>query len=129
MNKAKLKTYSLGLIKERIEYYMDLILYHLDAMSKDNTYGNILIAKNKIKSLRVRLKRAITVFLETEYEDDHYDVYRGNHIKWLDDKLIQLGQTSDSFLDRFVRNILNPSLTFECELTFLYGNQVVHIKV
>ena len=129
MNRAKLKTYSLGLTKERIEYYMGLILYYLDAMSKGGTYRDILITKNKIKSLRIRLKRAITVFLETEYEDDHYDVYRGNHIKWLDDKLIQLGQTSDSFLGRFVRNILNPNLTFECELTFLYGNQVVHIKV
>ena len=47
MNKAKLKTYSLGLTKERIEYYMGLILYHLDAMSKGGTYRDIFIAKNK----------------------------------------------------------------------------------
>ena len=129
MNKAKLKTYSLGLIKERIEYYMDLILYHLDAMSKGGTYRDILIAKNKIKSLKVRLKRAITVFLETEYEDDHYDSYKGNHVEWLNEKLLKLGQHSDEFLHRFVRNIIDPSLTFECECTFSYGNQVVHIKV
>lgn len=129
MNKAKLKTYSLGLTKERIEYYMSLILYHLDAMSKGGTYKDILIAKNKIKSLRVRLKRAITVFLETEYEDDHYDSYKGNHVEWLNDELLKLGQHSDEFLHRFVRNIIDPSLTFECEFTFLYGDQVVHIKV
>lgn len=129
MNKAKLKTYSLGLTKERIEYYMSLILYHLDAMSKCGTYKDILIAKNKIKSLRVRLKRAITVFLETEYEDDHYDSYKGNHVEWLNDELLKLGQHSDEFLHRFVRNIIDPSLTFECEFTFLYGDQVVHIKV
>ena len=129
MNKAKLKTYSLGLIKERIEYYMGLILYHLNTMSKGGTYRDILIAKNKIKSLRVRLKRAITVFLETEYEDDHYDSYKGNHVEWLNEKLLKLGQHSDEFLHRFVRNIIDPSLTFECEFTFLYGDQVVHIKV
>lgn len=129
MNKAKLKTYSLGLTKERIEYYMGLILYYLDAMSKGGTYKDILIAKNKIKSLRVRLKRAITVFLETEYEDDHYDSYKGNHVEWLNEKLLKLGQHSDEFLHRFVRNIIDPSLTFECEFTFLYGDQVVHIKV
>ena len=129
MNKAKLKTYSLGLIKEHIEYYIGLILYHLDAMSKGGTYRDILITKNKIKSLRVRLKRAITVFLETEYEDDHYDSYKGNHVEWLNEKLLKLGQHSDEFLHRFVRNIIDPSLTFECEFTFLYGDQVVHIKV
>lgn len=129
MNKTKLKSYSLGLTKERIEYYMGLILYHLDAMSKGGTYRDILIAKNKIKSLRVRLKRAITVFLETEYEDDHYDSYKGNHVEWLNEKLLKLGQHSDEFLHRFVRNIIDPSLTFECELTFSYGDQVVHIKV
>lgn len=122
MNKAKLKTFSVNQRRDLIEYYMVLILYYLDAMSKNNTYGNILIAKNKIKSLRVRLKRAIEVHLNN-------DKYREDHIKWLDDKLVQLGQTSDSFLDRFVRNIINPNLTFECECTFSYGNQVVHIKV
>lgn len=129
MNKAKLKSYSLGLTKERIEYYMVLILYYLDAMKEGGTYRDILIAKNKIKSLRVRLKRAITVFLETEYEDDHYDSYKGNHVEWLNEKLLKLGQHSDEFLHRFVRNIIDPNLIFECELTFSYGDQVVHIKV
>ena len=85
--------------------------------------------QRKIKSLRVRLKRAITVFLETEYEDDHYDRYKGNHVEWLNDELIKLGQHSDEFLHRFVENIIDPSLTFECEFTFLYGDQVVHVKV
>lgn len=122
MNKAKLKTFSMNQRRDLIEYYMVLILYYLDAMSKDNTYENILIAKNKIKSLRVRLKRVIEVHLNN-------DQYKEDHIDWLNDKLLKLGQTSDSFLDRFVRNILDPNLTFECEFTFSYGNQVVHIKV
>lgn len=122
MNKAKLKTYSVNQRRNLIEYYMVRILYYLDAMSKDNTYGDILIAKNKIKSLRVRLKRVIEVHLNN-------DKYREDHIKWLDDKLAQLGQTSDSFLGKFVRNTLNPNLTFECELAFSYGDQVVYIKV
>lgn len=122
MNKAKLKTFSVNQRRDLIEYYMVLISYYLDTMSKNNTYGDILIAKNKIKSLRVRLKRVIEVHLNN-------DQYREDHIKWLKDKLIKLGQTSDSFLDRYIRNILDPNLTFECECTFLYGNQVVHIKV
>lgn len=122
MNKAKLKTFSMNQRRDLIEYYMVLILYYLDAMSKNNTYENILTAKNKVKSLRVRLKRIIEVHLNN-------DQYGEDHIKWLKDKLIKLGQTSDSFLDRFVRNILDPNLTFECEFTFSYGNQVVHIKV
>ena len=122
MNKAKLKTFSVNQRRDLIEYYMVLILYYLDAMSKDNTYENILTAQHKVKSLRVRLKRVIEVHLNN-------DKYREDHIKWLKDKLIKLSQTSDSFLDRFVRNILDPNLTFECECTFSYGNQVVHIKV
>lgn len=122
MNKAKLKTFSMNQRRDLIEYYMVLTLYYLDAMSKNNTYENILIAQHKVKSLRVRLKRVIEVHLNN-------DQYREDHIKWLKDKLIKLGQTSDSFLDRFVRNIINPNLTFECEFTFSYGNQVVHIKV
>lgn len=122
MNKAKLKTFSVNQRRDLIEYYMVLILYYLDAMSKDSTYGNILIAQRKIKSLRVRLKRVIEVHLNN-------DQYKEDHIKWLKDKLIKLGQTSDSFLDRFVRNILDPNLTFECEFTLSYGDQVVHIKV
>lgn len=122
MNKAKLKTFSVNQRRDLIEYYMVLILYYLDAMSKNNTYGNILIAKNKIKSLRVRLKRIIEVHLNN-------DQYREDHIDWLNEKLLKLGQHSDEFLHRFVRNIIDPSLTFECEFTFLYGDQVVHIKV
>lgn len=122
MNKAKLKTFSMNQRRDLIEYYMVLILYYLDAMGKNNTYENILIAQHKVKSLRVRLKRVIEVHLNN-------DKYKEDHIKWLKDKLIKLGQTSDSFLDRFVRNIINPNLTFECEFTFSYGDQVVHIKV
>lgn len=122
MNKTKLKTFSMNQRRDLIEYYMVLILYYLDAMSKDSTYENILTAQHKVKSLRVRLKRVIEVHLNN-------DQYREDHIKWLKDKLIKLGQTSDSFLDRFVRNILDPNLTFECEFTFSYGDQVVHIKV
>lgn len=129
MNKNKLKTYSLGLTRERIEYYMILIIHYLNVMKEGGKYRDILIAQHKVKNLRVRLKRAITVFLETEYEDDHYDSYKGNHVEWLNDELIKLGQHSDEFLHRFVRNIIDPSLTFECEFTFLYGDQVVHIKV
>ena len=122
MNKAKLKTFSMNQRRDLIEYYMVLILYYLDAMSKNNTYGDILIAKNKIKSLRVRLKRVIEVHLNN-------DKYREDHIDWLNEKLLKLGQHSDEFLHRFVRNIVDPSLTFECEFTFSYGDQVVHIKV
>ena len=105
-----------------IEYYMVLILYYLDAMKKGGKYKDILTALHKVRSLKVRLKRVIEVHLNN-------DQYREDHIKWLDDKLAQLGQTSDSFLGRFVRNTINPSLTFECEFTFSYGDQVVHIKI
>lgn len=129
MNKAKLKTYSLGLTRERIEYYMILIIHYLEAMRKGGTYADILIAQRKIKNLRVRLKRTIAVFLETEYEDDHYDSYKGNHVKWLEDELVKLGEIPDSFLDRFIKNIINPEITFECEFTFLYGDQTVHMYV
>ena len=50
MNKAKLKTYSVNQRRNLIEYYMSLILYHLDTMSKGGTYRDILITKNKIKN-------------------------------------------------------------------------------
>lgn len=122
MNKAKLKTYSVNQRRDLIEHYMVLILYYLNAMNNDAEWEDILIAQHKVNRLRVRLKRTIEVLLNN-------DQYKEDHIDWLDNTLVQLSQTSDSFLDRFVRNIIDPNLTFECEYTFSYGNQVVHIKV
>lgn len=122
MNKAKLKTYSVNQKRNLIEHYMVLILYYLDAMKKGGTYRDILTALHKVRSLKVRLKRVIEVHLNNnQYKEDHID--------WLNEKLLKLGQHSDEFLHRFVRNIIDPSLAFECEFTFLYGDQVVHIKV
>lgn len=122
MNKAKLKTYSVNQRRNLIEHYMVLILYYLDAMKEGGTYRDILIAQHKVRSLKVRLKRVIEVYLNN-------DQYKEDHIDWLNEKLLKLGQHSDEFLHRFVRNIIDPSLTFECEFTFLYGDQVVHIKI
>ena len=122
MNKAKLKTYSVNQRRDLIEYYMVLILYYLNVMNDDAKWEDILVAQHKVNRLRVRLKRTIEVLLNN-------DQYKKDHIDWLDNTLVQLCQTSDSFLDRFVRNILNPNLTFECEYAFSYGNQIVHIKV
>ena len=122
MNKAKLKTYSVNQRRNLIESYMVLILYYLDAMKEGGKYKDILTALHKVRSLKVRLKRVIEVHLNN-------DQYKEDHIDWLNEKLLKLGQHSDEFLHRFVRNIIDPSLTFECELTFLYGDQVVHIKI
>lgn len=122
MNKAKLKTYSVNQIRNLIEHYMVLILYYLDAMKEGGKYRDILTALHKVRSLKVRLKRTIEVHLNN-------DQYKEDHVEWLNEKLLKLGQHSDEFLHRFVRNIIDPSLTFECEFTFLYGDQVVHIKV
>lgn len=101
---------------------MVLILYYLDAMKEGGKYKDILTALHKVRSLKVRLKRAIEVHLNN-------DQYKEDHIDWLNEKLLKLGQHSDEFLHRFVRNIIDPSLMFECEFTFLYGDQVIHIKV
>lgn len=122
MNKAKLKTYSMNQRRDLIEYYMILILHYLNAMNGDAKWEDILIAQHKVNRLRVRLKRAIEVHLSN-------DQYKEDHIDWLDNKLVQLGQTSDSFLDRFIRSIINPTLTFECEVTFSRYGQVIHVKV
>lgn len=122
MNKAKLKTYSVNQRRNLIEHYMVLILYYLDIMKEGGTYKDILTALHKVRSLKVRLKRTIEVHLSN-------DQYKEDHVEWLNEKLLKLGQHSDEFLHRFVRNIIDPSLMFECEFTFLYGDQVVHIKV
>lgn len=122
MNRYKLKLCSMRYRRSLILKYMDIIYHCAKDMFHDNPtdVGRIIYNQKKIKKVKPRLVKTLQVHLDSQYKEDH--------LKWLNEMLLKLCCTPDTYLYVVIKNIVfYPNL--ENYLEIPYGDQTLHVRI